>query len=229
MKWKRIPKERSIQPSSGSYQDWKQEIADEGFHQCVYCAIHDADFGGIRNFHVEHYKPKSIVRFKDLRDDITNLYYACPICNTFKSNDWPSDPVDDFSIHCYPDPSIIDYCDIFVLDEQSGLVSGRYIASKYMVEKLYLNRPQLVMERRIISLRIQEKILRGQVKELYGQLKGKVSHNDTLFALLERINLLKERLIELKDKLHEIPPYTIAETERKVAERKIRARRSRRR
>src|SRR5262245_33296746 len=137
MKWKRIPKEKAVQPETGYYSIWKELIADEGSHQCVYCAIHDASFGGIRNFHIEHYKPKSLPRFQHLINSIANLFYACPICNTFKSNDWPSDPIPDHSVESYPDPSEIDYCQLFDVDAATGLISGKYLASKYMIEKMH--------------------------------------------------------------------------------------------
>lgn len=35
MNWKRIPKENSSQPSTGTYKDWKELLSVEGFHQCV--------------------------------------------------------------------------------------------------------------------------------------------------------------------------------------------------
>jgi 5-methylcytosine-specific restriction endonuclease McrA len=105
MNWRRIPKEKTVQPKKGRYSDWKEILAEEGFNQCVYCAIPDACFGGIRNFHVEHYRPKS--KFEKLENDIKNLFYACAICNTFKGDDWPGEPEKDFFAPCYPDPSLI--------------------------------------------------------------------------------------------------------------------------
>src|SRR5690606_2049579 len=111
-------------PKHGSkYSDWKPELAREGFHQCVYCTISDASFGGIRNFHVEHYKPKGLAQFAHLENDFSNLFYACAICNTFKSDDW-TDPVDDYSVGCYPDPSKKSYAELFNVDYSSAVVDG---------------------------------------------------------------------------------------------------------
>ena len=213
MKWKRIPKEHTIQPSSGVYSDWKQIIADEGFHQCVYCAIHDANFGGIRNFHVEHYRPKSIPRFAKLKNDIKNLYYACPICNTFKSNDWPSDMVDDYSSHCYPDPSQVDYCEIFEVSDSDGIIEGKYLASKYIVERVYLNRPQLIMERRIHFLRMQERAIHQSMQELLQTLDS-ILDKEAILTIYKRVVQIQDRFLELLNALHEISPYRISDTER---------------
>jgi hypothetical protein len=158
MRWKRIPKERTLQPETGKYSDWKPILAKEGFYQCVYCAIHESCFGGSRNFHVEHYRPKSKTEFKKLENDIKNLFYACPICNTFKGDDWPDAPKKDYSNPSYPYPAKVDYTEIFMNNSSSGAITGKYIAAKYMIEKLYLNRPQLIIERRIYMafLRLKE-------------------------------------------------------------------------
>ena len=145
MKWKRIPKEKSKQPKKGIYSDWKEIIRRECFYQCVYCAIHESRFGGTRNFHIDHYKPKSL--FSRLENNIKNLFYSCSICNTFKGDDWPNNPCKKFSNISYPNPSYIDYTELFFTHEE-GEVEGKFLASKYMVEKLYLNRPQLIIERR---------------------------------------------------------------------------------
>ena len=104
MNWKLVNKDPTTQPKRGTYSDWKEQIAQECYNQCVYCSIHESQFGGINNFHIDHFRPKSI--FKNLENDICNLFYSCPICNRFKSDDWPNEPnLDTIS---YPDPSNID-------------------------------------------------------------------------------------------------------------------------
>jgi hypothetical protein len=148
MKWRRVPKENTTQPARGVYSDWKHILAEEGFHQCVYCALHDATFGE-RNFHVEHYKPKSHHRFKHLEHNIKNLFYACPVCNVFKGNSWPRAPKKDHSVEAYPNPSTCDYCELFDLVESSGEIVGKFPASRFLIVRLHLNRKQLIIERRI--------------------------------------------------------------------------------
>lgn len=181
MKWYRIEKENAVKPTSGHYADWKEELAKESKYQCVYCTIHENSFGGIRNYHVEHYKPKS--KFKALVDDYLNLYYACSICNCFKGNDWPNDPDDSLKIICYPDPSKIDYCILFELDENFYL-NGVNVPAKYIISKLYLNRPQLVQERKYYALKknlIEEATkLNSLVKELLSHKKNNKRKNSLL-------------------------------------------------
>jgi uncharacterized protein (TIGR02646 family) len=203
MKWVKIQKDPANQPSSGKYNDWKAQLAEEGQHQCVYCAIREISMGGIRNFHVEHYRPKSKPEFSHLINDYCNLFYACPICNTFKSNDWPNDPVNDHSKPSYPDPSNVDYNILFDVDIKQGLVNGNKVASAYMQEKLYLNRPQLVIERRLDFL-----VRRGD-NEVAATIKllDMISDGDEYKKVNRKFLELFEKFNHLKTKLLELPRY----------------------
>lgn len=184
MNWKLIPKDKAKQPAGNDYTKWKEQIAAECFNQCVYCAIHEQPWGGIDNYHIEHYKPKSI--FPNLELDICNLYYACPICNRFKSNDWPADPAVDLSNISYPDPSKTDYSTIFAPDDSNFTISGRNTAANYVVERLFLNRPQLIYERRERMLKQEEARLRSEVVTLAFQLGDNELLKETL-GIVDRL------------------------------------------
>lgn len=187
MNWQRIPKESTPLPTQGTiYSDWKTELSIEGFHQCVYCTISETSFGGIRNFHVEHYKPKGIPKFASLKDVFSNLFYACAICNTFKSDDWPADPVDDCSIDCFPNPSVKSYGELFTVDRSAALINGRNVTGTYILHKLYLNRPQLIINRK-------ENIAEEAYQSLISEVKDQKA---TLFTLSENGN--SEALLLLK-------------------------------
>ena len=202
MNWKKIKKDKDKQPSSGTYPDWKEQIAEECFYQCIYCSINEAQFGGIDHYHIEHYKPKSIERFKALENDIMNLFYACPICNRFKSNDWPND-AEDLNMICYPNPSEIDYTDLFVIDYNNFKVEGAYLSARYMKTRLYLNRPQLIYERREKFLKKRENKLRRDIKVLMNDI--------TDVNLLKKAYELVDNLSNHLSKRDGIRPYKLAE------------------
>jgi len=145
MRWKRVASER-VQPATGKYSDWKTSIANDCSQQCVYCAISESAYGGIDNFHIDHLRPRSL--FQDLEHIITNLFLTCAICNRFKSDDWPGEHSADHSRPSYPDPSAYDYNDLFTINLNTYAISGQFPATTYLTEKLYLNRPQLLIERR---------------------------------------------------------------------------------
>lgn len=210
MRWRQIPKHPSKQPKKGTYKDWKHLLAEEAHNQCVYCAIHDSALGGIRNFHVEHYKPKADSRFSHLENIYSNLFYACPICNSFKGDDWPCNPRKNHSIVCYPDPSKIDYCSLFDVDASLMIIRGQNVASRYLVERLHLNRTQLIFARREhnVSERATEicKTSKAFSQALLADKSYKGRH------LLSKLSDIMTDLYEFKTKLHTQTPYTKEQT-----------------
>ncbi|MFC1453538.1 HNH endonuclease [Verrucomicrobiota bacterium] len=200
--WKQVNNPARRQPDAGTYTDWKEDIARDCGHQCVYCAIPEASFGGIDNFHVEHYRPKS--KFPDLRETITNLYLACSICNRFKGNDWPEEPRDDHSVSSYPDPANHDYNGLFALVD-GQLIEGHFAASKYVVERLFLNRKQLVTERRIVA--VYEAIKAHQM--CAGALINRIDEladDELKRVLVEYLALISKALVTYADMLR-MRPY----------------------
>ncbi|MBE2222338.1 MAG: hypothetical protein IAF02_12395 [Anaerolineae bacterium] len=126
-------------PQFNTYQSYKQYLREDFQYCCIYCAIHENEYGGPRGFTVEHFRPKSI--FTDLTNDYKNLLYGCNICNPFKGNDWPSDdPL--FDGVGYLDPCEHDYDAHFRL--KGFEIEGLTQPALYMIERLHLNRRQLV-------------------------------------------------------------------------------------
>jgi len=209
MIWKRVPKEKSVKPTTGKgYRDWKPFIAAEGFYQCVYCAIHENKFGGTRNYHVEHYKPKSLKEFKALTDEITNLFYACSICNCFKSDDWPDTPKDDFSNPSYPDPGKVEYTDLFEVSRQSGVIKGKNNAATYLIAKLFLNRPQLLLERQHHYLLQQLDTLHEAIADKEKRLEEvALTGNTEAIKLLAKLSTLSRNIVKALVDFQELRPY----------------------
>lgn len=116
----------------------------------MYCAISESRFGGLRNFHVEHLRPK--VKFPTSENDIRNLYLACAICNVLKCDDWPGEPASDHSLAAYPDPSVVDYNTLFVISPMTYELDSSTVAGKYVIERILLNRAQLILERRLAMM-----------------------------------------------------------------------------
>ena len=205
MNWKLIIKDKANQPDKGTYPDWKEQIAEECYNQCIYCSINEAQFGGIDHYHIEHYKPKSIERFKALENDICNLFYSCPICNRFKSNDWPND-ADDLETICYPDPSEYDYSNLFDVNPDDYKVYGKHKSTRYVVERLYLNRPQLLYERREALLKQREEV----VTQIIEMLQDKINNPEDYKTLKELLKGVIElnKTIQKRDKIR---PYKLAE------------------
>lgn len=201
MNYRLIPKDKKTQPAKGVYSDWKVQIADECFKQCVYCSIHENHWGGIDHFHIDHFRPKSIAAFSHLINDICNLFYACPICNRFKKDDWPANP--DLAIPSYPDPSITNYSTIFTFSITTFQISGNNPSANYVIHRLYLNRPQLVYERRETNLKNKELQLFQEIAQLAPQT------ND--MALITNAFTLIAKIKTHLAKRETIRPYKLSE------------------
>lgn len=205
MNWRLIIKDPSKQPKTGTYSDWKEQIAEECFNQCIYCSINESQFGGIDHYHIEHYKPKSIKRFKSLENDLLNLFYSCPICNRFKSDDWPNDATS-LDLICYPDPSKYDYSKLFIIDSKTYKISSNYISGNYIAHRLFLNRAQLIYERREQLLNIRALVVRKELERL--------SKLDLILAdkqlILDLFNAFS-KLSDVMEKRKNVRPYKLKE------------------
>ncbi len=208
MNWKLIDKSKTKQPKSGKYSSWKPRLAREGFFQCVYCSIHETPMGGIRNFAVEHYKPKSISKFAHLENDIRNLFYACSICNGFKGPDWYDVSPTNFSNVVYPDPSVTNYSVLFTVDEKTGLIIGKNVAGKYILERLFLNRTQLILDRKLIIAKRKTSAIAGLLDEQFETLKEIEGDEVNVKNLMSEIYTGTRKVAQISDLIEKTRPYT---------------------
>lgn len=208
MNWRLIIKNPEKQPTTGTYHDWKEQIAEECYYQCIYCSINESQFGGIDHYHIEHYKPKSIKRFKSLENDILNLFYACPICNRFKSDDWPNDATS-LDICCYPDPSVYNYNTLFTLDLKTYKLSGNNMSGNYITERLFLNRAQLIYERREQILNERALAIRKELENLSKQ-EAILADRQSIINLFEAFS----KLGDVTQKRKTVRPYKLKEIRR---------------
>lgn len=168
-------KRRTPHPVHANYREYKQYLREDFAYRCVYCDVHENEFGGPRGFAVEHFRPKSLDRFHHLESDYSNLLYGCSVCNSYKGSAWPSDdPVGDGVGRGYIDPCDHDYADHFVVDEFE--IRGRSRVASYMIDRLRLNREQLRSVRR---LRRREEELHRASLRLYDEV---VELTDRLLA-----------------------------------------------
>lgn len=134
-------------PPQKRYQDYKPYLRKDFRARCAYCLIHEAHFGGLRNYHVDHFRPRTL--FPKLLLTYTNLYYACSLCNTFKGETWPS-RTQLRAGFAFGDPCKEDvYRKHFRIDERDGSLHARSKVGLYTSEHLRLNRRQLQRYRRM--------------------------------------------------------------------------------
>lgn len=121
---------RTFEEKYKSYRSYKKPIIKDFNNRCGYCDSLDFWCGGPRFYHIDHFKPKSI--FPELETEYSNLVYACPYCNIFKSNDWSVDEV------CkYIDPCEVEYSE-HLYRERNGAILPSTKCGEFISEKLHL-------------------------------------------------------------------------------------------
>ena len=73
-----------------NYQRYRPWLRDEFSFRCIYCLEREVWRDMRQQMHIDHFMPQAIR--KDLKAEYTNLLYACPACNGFKSDVLLPDP-----------------------------------------------------------------------------------------------------------------------------------------
>ena len=73
-----------------SYRRYREWLRDEFSFRCVYCLERETWRDMREQMHIDHFEPQAIR--KDLKAEYANLVYACPACNSQKSDALLFDP-----------------------------------------------------------------------------------------------------------------------------------------
>jgi hypothetical protein len=116
----------------------RQAVREAYGYRCGYCGVSESDIGG--ELQIDHYQPIT----KSGADSPDNLVYACVHCNQFKGNYWPdvNDPDSFHILHPEKDDSAV-----HVQVTVSGRAEGLTPRGWFHINRLQLNRPQLVVWR----------------------------------------------------------------------------------
>ena len=135
--------------------------------------------------------------------------YGCLVCNPFKGNDWPSDdPLTDGV--GYLDPCEHDYSDHFQLNDFE--IKGLTPAAVYMIERLHLNRSQLIKLRKIRS---EKERKHSETVEGFNNfleiidvgIRSGQSLQNKKEIVINQLNTEMERWIHRWDPIHELGDY----------------------
>lgn len=178
-------------PHYKDYKKYKPHLRKDFLYGCVYCFIHENEWGGLRHFHVEHFRPKSL--FPELITEYDNLLYACDVCNIYKGNDWPGD-----NLHgnCYLNPCEHDYDDHFQVSVITWKIGGLTLPARYMIERLHLNRRHLLMLR---QKRAREEEIHQRIQHICNErlemISKSLSNHNLPSDVVEAFEALREQII----------------------------------
>ena len=180
---------RNISPSRRctktytNYRSFKPYIAEDFNRRCGYTDCSDFWFGGINNFHIDHFKPWK--KNNQLKSSYSNLVYCCSYVNILKSDDEGT----------YLDPCEVDYNAHFERDSNGNIlprntsVEANYMYSKL---KLYLKRYQIIWQ--LDQLHIKMKRIQDAIKNPKNSLikqELQILNSDLATELTSYIEYLK--------------------------------------
>lgn len=138
---------------------------------CGFCGTSEPQAGA--QLTVDHFHPTS----RGGRDDELNWVYACSACNSFKGAFWIAPP-GEFLLH-----PLRDDVSLHLRQNSDGTLSALSTRGRLQIERLHLNRPQLV------ARRLEQYLLRerdAQVAQLMEELEQMTEELRSLRAQLHR-------------------------------------------
>jgi hypothetical protein len=144
--------------------------------RCGYCSVSEDDVGGALT--VDHHRPRT----RGGAHQDANIVYCCPKCNEYKGSYWHgSDPPYIPLLH-----PLRDDLQRHLVEREDGHVDGLTPEGTFFVQRLRLNRPQLIayrLHRRAeMALREEADTLRERVSEL----QQRVAELDSALEQAER-------------------------------------------
>ncbi len=121
---------------------YKEQLRKEFFYQCAYCGLRESEGGGAKNFHIDHYRPKT--KFSELEKEYSNLIYACGPCNRYKSDYWPN-YLERILRKYILNPRYMRFSDH--IETTHFYWVGKTAQGRYTIERLRLNNDSLVQIR----------------------------------------------------------------------------------
>lgn len=148
-----------------------REQVRELYHQCCgYCGTHENDAGS--RLEIDHFKPQAVGG----TDELENLVYCCAACNKFKRDFWPADSSPNRLLH-----PLKDNPRQHLTENDEGRLIPLSPTGAFHLEKLRLNRPQLLASRK--KRRIEKYVYAG-IAEALAESEKLQTRENTITELL---------------------------------------------
>lgn len=124
----------------------RETTSDRAEDRCEYCQLEAFYFPG--SFHVDHIEAYARTKSTEL----VNLAFACPPCNTYKSNKTEAeDPVTGKVVRLF-NPRTDDWEKHFAWMDDGVTIEGLTEIGRATVFQLQMNDPSMVQQRKMIRL-----------------------------------------------------------------------------
>lgn len=167
---------------------WEQ-VRERAERACEFCGVNEIDAAG--ELTVDHFRPKQ----REGSDDLSNLIYCCFRCNIYKAAYWQDDP----GLPQLWNPRQ-ESRDLHLVTLDDGSLYPASLAGRFTIERLRLNRPQLIdyRRRKLVAARVlsllktYEELTAIELPLLEQEAELSEAHR----ALLQDVHLLIKRLNE---------------------------------
>jgi hypothetical protein len=141
--------------------------------RCGYCGVSEEDTGA--ELEIDHHRPRS----RGGGDEPENLVYCCPKCNQYKGNYWHETDLPHIRL-LHPQR---DDLRAHLREEDNGELVGKTKEGKFLIQRLHLNRPELIayhqkkraerqLQRELNAARERERALLRRIEELDAALQA---------------------------------------------------------
>lgn len=183
-----------------SWSTYKPHLQRLFRHRCAYCLSHEKLMSRFDAMEVDHFRPTGRPEFAHLKCAWANLYYCCRRCNHHKSSTWPN-AEDLEKERRFFDPCEEDPDEHFRLtrDEsgnENGEIASETPAGQYSIEKIRLNRRQLIAIR--LDIAREERADRKRLDLVDGLLSslGTRARSSSDIAMLEELRRQASKSLE---------------------------------
>ena len=156
------------------YARYREHVATDCQHRCVYCDALAEDVGGAEAMQLDHFRPESLEEYALLVNDPRNLHYSCSRCNLLKSNHWPARGTD--ATHNgrdgFIDPFAEDRLAYFGIGA-NGEIRQLQPPASYMIRLLRLDREFLRKLR-------EKRQLQATAKVMVGALRARIARGEVV-------------------------------------------------
>lgn len=162
-----------------------EQVRQRANFACEYCGASEIDSGGLLT--VDHFRPRTLGG----GDDLDNLLYCCYRCNLYKGDYWPAQP-DEAALW---NPRI-EPMEVHLRLLADGSLYALTPAGEHTLQRLRLNRPQLVTRRLRLRAEAERERRDTEVRELLTMLveshrQQTAMHEAQTAMLKEQADLLK--------------------------------------
>jgi hypothetical protein len=151
--------------------------------RCGYCGVSETSVGG--ELEIDHFRPQAAGG----SDDIENLVYACTACNRFKGDYAPASDAPDSLRLLHPQR---DDLRAHLEETVHGRLIGLTPRGWFHIQRLHLNRPQLVELRHLLNVLQAQKADLSRAKEAESRLRRE---NEVLQGEIARLRAAVSALL----------------------------------